>query len=253
MELKNKVALITGASRGIGRGIAEKFASQGANVALHFGRNTDAASEALHALDQRGNHHAFQHDLSKPNHVPTLVKNVLDKYGRIDILVNNAGVYQRHPVGSMKFEKWAESWMETLNVNLISAAYLCHQVAQVMLKEEAGTIINITSRGAFRGEPFHTAYGAAKSGLNSVSQSLAQELGPSNIYVYAIAPGFVETDMADPYLNGPEGQHIINQSPLKRAARPSEIAELAYFMASGKSPYLTGAIVDVNGASYLRN
>ena len=114
-------------------------------------------------------------------------------------------------------------------------------------------MINISSRGAFRGEPLSPAYGASKAGLNSMSQSLAKALGPHNIFVYVIAPGFVVTDMTTEFLEGPQGDVIRSQSPLNRAARPEEIADTALFLASGETEYLTGCIIDVNGASYLRS
>jgi len=121
-----------------------------------------------------------------------------------------------------------------------------------MLNINGGKIINITSRGAFRGEPEAPAYGASKAGQNAMSQSLAKALAPFNIYVYAVAPGWVETDMSTEFLAGPEGENILKQSPLGRIAKPEEIASAVLFLASKDADYMTGSIIDINGASYLR-
>jgi len=172
--------------------------------------------------------------------------------GQIDVLVNNAGVYEFHPVATSDFDDWQQSWEKTIRTNLLGPAHLSFHVARHMMKTGGGKIINITSRGAFRGEPDAPAYGASKAGLNAFSQSMAQALAPHNIFMYAVAPGFVETDMTDSLLAGPAGDAIRNQSPLNRVARPEEVARVALFLASEGTDYLTGCIIDVNGASYLR-
>ena len=150
------------------------------------------------------------------------------------------------------FEQWRRSWERTIFTNLMGPAHLSFQVARHMLNAGGGKIINITSRGAFRGEPNAPAYGASKAGLNAFSQSMAQALAPHNIFIYAVAPGFVETDMAASVLAGPEGDAIRAQSPLNRVARPAEVARVVLFLAGEGTDYLTGCIIDVNGASYLR-
>jgi NAD(P)-dependent dehydrogenase (short-subunit alcohol dehydrogenase family) len=131
-------------------------------------------------------------------------------------------------------------------------AHLSFHVIRHMLNAGGGKIINITSRGALRGEPNAPAYGASKAGLNAFSQSMAQAMAPHNIFIYAVAPGFVETDMAASELAGPEGDAIRAQSPLNRVARPAEVARVVLFLAGRGTDYLTGGIIDVNGASYLR-
>jgi NAD(P)-dependent dehydrogenase (short-subunit alcohol dehydrogenase family) len=173
--------------------------------------------------------------------------------GRIDVLVNNAGVYEFHPVASTTFEQWQRSWDKTISTNLLGPAHLAFHMSRHMMKCGAGKIINITSRGAFRGEPDAPAYGASKAGLNAFSQSMAKTLAPHNIFMYAVAPGFVETDMAASVLGGPEGDDIRAQSPLNRVARPEEVARVVLFLAAEGTDYLTGSIIDVNGASYLRS
>ena len=140
----------------------------------------------------------------------------------------------------------------TIDTNLLGPANLIHAVVPHMIRAGGGRIVNVSSRGAFRGEPDHAAYGASKAGLNSLSQSMAQALAPHGIYVTAVAPGFVDTDMAAPYLGGPGGDAIRAQSPLGRAADPDEIARVVVFLATPGTESATGSIVDVNGASYLR-
>ena len=169
------------------------------------------------------------------------------------MLVNNAGIYEAHPILTTGDDEWEASWRRTIAINLIGPADLIHAVAPHMVELGGGRIVNVTSRGAFRGEPDHTAYGASKAALNSLSQSAAKALAPHGICVTAVAPGFVETDMAAPYLHGPDGAAITAQSPLGRAATPEEIAHVIVFLATPGSESTTGAIVDVNGASYLRS
>jgi NAD(P)-dependent dehydrogenase (short-subunit alcohol dehydrogenase family) len=251
MEFRDKVVLVTGSSRGIGRAIAWSFARQGAAVAVHYHRNREAA-ERTHEMLAGGPHGMFSRDLSRPEEAKSLIEDVMKQFGRIDILVNNAGIYSLHPVLSAGYEEWFDQWQRTLSVNLLSPAHLMYWAAKYMARHGGGRIVNVSSRGAFRGEPDAPAYGASKAGLNALSQSLAQALAPHNVFITTVAPGFVETDMAAEFLTGPEGEKIKKQSPLGRVARPEEIARTVLFLASEESSYLTGAIVDINGASYLR-
>ena len=252
MQLKNKVVLVTGASRGIGRAVALSFAEQGALVALNYHINLEAAEKTLRELPG-GPHALFCADISLPSQVEILVKNVVERFDRLDVLVNNAGVFTAHPVQDTGYPEWLDHWQQTLNTNLLGPANLIYWAVQHMMQQGSGRIVNISSRGAFRGEPEAPAYGASKAGLNSLSQSLAQALAPHNIFITSVAPGWVETDMAEDYLSGPEGEEIRNQSPLGRVAQPEEVARIVLFLASEASIYMTGAIVDVNGASYLRS
>jgi NAD(P)-dependent dehydrogenase (short-subunit alcohol dehydrogenase family) len=250
-ELDGQVVLITGGSRGIGREVARLSSQAGASVVVQYLSNRTAASSVLAELDG-DDHLSAQADVSVAADVLSLVRKVLDRFGRIDVLVNNAGVYESHPVLSTSVEDWQASWRRTIDTNLIGPANLMHAVAPSMVEHGGGRIVNVTSRGAFRGEPDHAAYGASKAGLNSLSQSMARALAPHGIYVTAVAPGFVETDMAAPYLDGPEGDSIRSQSPMGRAATAEEVARVVVFLASPGSDPTTGTIVDVNGASYLR-
>jgi 3-oxoacyl-[acyl-carrier protein] reductase len=251
MGFDGMVVLVTGGSRGIGRAVAERFAAEGATVAVQFRVARQAADDTVAALPGAG-HLAFPADLADPGQVRSLVEGVLGRLGRIDVLVNNAGVYLEHPVLGTGYEEWQEAWRRTVDTNLIGPANLLHAVVPHMVAAGGGRIVNVSSRGAFRGEPDHPAYGASKAGLNSLGQSMARALGPHGIYVTTVAPGFVETDMAAPFLQGPAGDAIRAQSPLNRAATPEEVARVVVFLASPGAEYLTGAIVDLNGASYLR-
>src|SRR6185369_17005850 len=175
----------------------------------------------------------------------------VSEMGGLDVLVNNAGIYEDHPPAQTGFDDWLMSWRRTLDTNLIGAANAAYCAARHMMQHGGGRIVNVTSRGAFRGEPDAPAYGASKAGMNAMSQSLAKALGPHGIYVTAVAPGWVETDMATDYLVGEGGEAIKNQSPLGRVAKPEEVAYTILFLASEGAEFLTGSIVDVNGASYL--
>jgi NAD(P)-dependent dehydrogenase (short-subunit alcohol dehydrogenase family) len=251
VDFSGQVVLVTGASRGIGRAVAERFAALGGRVAVHHRANPELADDVVAGLEGDG-HIALAADLADPAAIPRLVDAVIERFGRIDVLVNNAGVYVEHRILEVGYEQWREAWREVLATNLLGVANLIHQVVPHMVAAGGGRIVNVSSRGAFRGEPDYPAYGASKAALNSLGQSLARALGPHHIYITTVAPGFVETDMAAPLLDGPEGDAIRAQSPLGRAASPEEVAHVVTFLASAGAEYATGAIVDVNGASYLR-
>jgi len=256
--MKTTVALVTGASRGIGRVIAQQLAARGVRVALHFRGNTDAAEAALHSLPGSG-HALIAADLVDPRASLQLWEGALEKFGAIDILINNAGLFVDHPPLNTDYAAWQAAWATTLGANLFAPANLSLLAIQHMAKGQIagdafgrGRIVNISSRGAFRGEPDAPAYGASKAGLNALSQSLAKAVAPQGIYVYCIAPGWVETDMATGHLAGPSGAAILEQHPLARVAKPEEVAAAAVFCALDAPAAMTGCIIDVNGASYLR-
>jgi 3-oxoacyl-[acyl-carrier protein] reductase len=249
--LQGMVALVTGASRGIGRAVAEELAARGATVVVHFRADRRAADDTLAALGP-GRHLTAQADLADPGQARALIGRVVADLGRLDVLVNNAGIYEDQPILGTSYEDWQRIWRRTLETNLLGPANLMHAVAPHMVAAGGGRIVNISSRGAFRGEPSHAAYGASKAGLNSLGQSMAQALGRHGIYVTTVAPGYVETDMAAPYLDGPGGDAIRAQSPLERVATAREVARVVVFLATPGAESTTGAIVDVNGASYLR-
>lgn len=247
-DFSGKQVLITGASQGIGRATAIAFAAAGARVAVHFNQRRDKADEVLAQLAGQG-HVAVQANLIDPAAIEAMVSAVLAQLGAIDILVNNAAANQPHPLAGIDYAGWQAAWQQVIGVNLVGAANVAYCVARHMIERRAGRIVNVSSRGAFRGEPDNPAYGASKAGLNALSQSLAQHLAPHNIYVTAVAPGFVETDRVRAKIEQPG---VRQQSPLNRVARPEEVAYTIMFLASAGAEFLTGAVVDINGASYLR-
>ena len=252
MNFQGKKVLITGASRGIGRATAIAFAEAGAQVAIHYHRQQEAAEQVRSLLAGNG-HIVVQANVADPVAVEQMVTDTLTRFGQVDILVNNAGIYFDHPLDRVNYQTWQAAWQQTINTNLIGAVNTAYCVAQHMIERRSGRIINVTSRGAFRGEPTANAYGASKAGLNAFSQSLAKHLAPYNIFVTAVAPGFVETDMARDTLDSPEGEAIRRQSPLNRVAYPEEVAHTILFLASDGAESVTGGIIDVNHASYLRS
>jgi 3-oxoacyl-[acyl-carrier protein] reductase len=251
LDLGGQVALVTGASRGIGRAVAQLLAARGAAVAVHYQRRRDAAEATLASLAGSG-HSLLAADLEREDEVAGLVPAVLARTGRLDVLVNNAAIYEAHPPLATTPEQWRAAWARTLAVDLLAPAHLCHAAASAMRAQGGGRIVNVSSRGAYRGEPDAPAYGAAKAALGALSGSLARALAPHGIYVFVVAPGWVETDMAEPYLSGSGGDEIRAQSPLGRAATAEEIARVVAFLAGPGNDYLTGCVIDANGASYLR-
>jgi len=251
-DFLNKNVLVTGSSRGLGRAIAQRFAGSGARVVIHYHKNRQAAEETLADLPG-GPHLLVQADVSDPTSVERMVDTVLSATGRIHVLVNNAGIFEEYPMLELTYEQWQEKWERTIRTNLLGPANTSFCLIQHMKKQGGGKIVNISSRGAFRGEPGEPAYGASKAGLNSLSQSMAVALAPYNVFIYVVTPGFIDTDMTAKMLSGPEGDAIRGQSPLGRVAQPEEVARTVVFLASEGTDYLTGCIVDVNGASYLRS
>lgn len=251
MNFEGKVVLVTGASRGIGRAIALEFARRGAKIAINYHSNQAAAEETRGTLPGTG-HLLVQADIADPQAVQAMVQCVVDQLGGLNILINNAAIYQDHKIAEVDYATWQHSWQQILNANLIGVANSCYCAAQHMIKFGGGRIVNVSSRGAFRGEPDAPAYGASKAGLNALSQSLAKALAPHNIFIGVVAPGWVETEMAADYLNSPNGDFIRHESPLHRVAKPEEVAYLVAFLASEGAEFATGAILDINGASYLR-
>ena len=251
MDFTNKIVLVTGASRGIGRDIARMFAERGGRIAVHYNRNQNAAQETFDTLTGSG-HIIVRADVADPVAVQKMVEQVISEMGGLDIVVNNAGIAEDHPITEVSYDEWQLRWQRTLQTNLVGAANVMYCAVQHMIPNGGGRIVNVSSRGAFRGEPTNPAYGASKAGMNAMSQSLAKALAPHNIFIMCVAPGWVETEMAAKELAGPDGDAVRNQSPLGRVAKPEEVAYTVLFLASEGAEFSTGTIVDVNGASYLR-
>lgn len=252
INLTNKTVLVTGASRGIGAAIAQMFAGAGASVIVHYNKNRNKAEETLKTLPD-GDHMLVRANIKDPDAVAGMVNEIYSADKKVDILVNNAGIYEEVDFITMNYEEWQQSWKRTIDTNLTGVSNLSFLIARKMARQGGGKIINISSRGAFRGEPTAFAYGAAKAGLNAMGQSMAKAFAPLGIGVYTIAPGWVDTDMAADGLSGRQGEDIKAQSPLNRVARPEEIARAALYCADDHNEFMTGCIIDVNGASYLRS
>ncbi len=245
-----RAVLVTGASRGIGRAVAQAFAAQGDRVAVHHRGSPELARQVLAGLPA-GGHTMVQADLADADAVRRMVDQAQADLGGLDVLVNNAGIYAWHPITEVSYQQWQDAWRETLAVNLTGAANVTWCAVQYM-KQTGGRIVNVTSRGAHRGEPQHPAYGASKAGLNSFGQSMARALAPLGIAVATVAPGYVETDMTVDELNTQRGAEIRAQSPFNRVATTEEIAAAVVYLASAEAEWASGAILDLNGASYLR-
>jgi 3-oxoacyl-[acyl-carrier protein] reductase len=240
--------LVTGGSRGIGRAIVQAFATNGHRVAIHH-RNSADLAESLRLDLPGGPHVVVSGDVADPEAAQGIVDGAAAALGGLDVLVNNAGVFEPHPITDTTYAEWQAAWQRTLAVNLIGPANLAWCALRHL--PSGGRIINVSSRGAFRGEPKQPAYGASKAGLNALGQSLAVALAPRGIAVSCVAPGYVETDMAHEYL-ATRGEEIKAQSPFKRVARPAEIAAAVLWLASPEAEWASGAVLDLNGASYLR-
>ncbi len=244
--------LVTGASRGIGRAIASAFAGQGDRVAVHYGQSRDLAREVAGSLHGSG-HVVVQADMGDADAVKAAVDEAADHLGGLDVLVNNAGVFRAHPPMETSYADWQAAWSQTLGTNLVGAANATFCAVPHLVAAGGGAVVNVSSRGAFRGEPNCPAYGASKAGMNAFGQSMALALAPHGISVATVAPGFVQTEMAREVLDGPGGDAVRNQSPLGRVALPEEVAAAVLWLASPEARFSTGAIIDVNGASYLRS
>jgi 3-oxoacyl-[acyl-carrier protein] reductase len=245
-----KAVLVTGASGGIGRRIAERFAAAGHRVAAHYGRSRDAAEQLVAGLQGDG-HVALPADLGDPDAARGLVDDAADRLGGLDVLVNNAARYVEQQVGEVGFDEWRAGWERVIGVNLLAPAWTCW--AAVRHLPHGGRIVNVSSRGAYRGEPRHPSYGASKAALNSLTQSLAVALAPRGIMVAAVAPGYVSTGMANwEDMPADERERISAQSPFGRVATADEVAEVVCWLATTGAEFVSGTVVDVNGASYLR-
>lgn len=267
MSMQSRGILVTGASRGIGAAIALEFAGAGDRIAVHHRTATDQAAAVLQALPGDG-HLLVRADIAEPDAVAAMVQEAVAGLGRIDVLVNNAALFVAepvagsrrlgHPVAETSYADWVAVWRRTTDVNLLGTANVTWCVARHMLDVDPpqgrprGRIVNVGSRGAFRGEPQVPAYGASKAGVHAMGQSMALALGAHGIAVTSVAPGFVATDMASAVLSGADGDAVRAQSPFGRVARPEEIAAAVRYLASPEAEWAAGAVVDLNGASYLR-
>ena len=244
--MKNKIALITGSSRGIGLAIAEEFLRCGLKVVLNCRESVRQMNQAANYLKNISPHVlCIQADVSSYNECEYMFNKITDTYGGIDVLVNNAGVSY---IGLLQ-QMGADEINNIINTNLTGAIYCSKFAAVDMVKRGGGTILNISSIWGGAGASCESAYSASKGGLNAFTKALAKELGPSGIRINAIACGVIETQMND-WISEEEHTALIGQIPLNRFGKPDEIAKLAYFLVSPGSSYITGQIINADGGMF---
>ena len=247
MILQGKVALVTGASRGIGQAIARAMAKEGARVAIVYNRSPEPAEKLVQEITQAGGEAiAFQADVKNFDAAQKIVDQVIEKWGQLDILVNNAGVIRDKLFVTMD----ADDWNQVIGTNLGGAFNFSRAAGVVMMRARKGKIINISSvAGAFGGTG-QVNYSASKGGINSMTRALAAELAKRNVTVNAIAPGVIETEMSQAVRNL-VGDEMNKMIPLKRVGKPEEIAALAVFLASPAADYITGQVITIDGGLSL--
>jgi 3-oxoacyl-[acyl-carrier protein] reductase len=252
VDVTGQRALVTGGSRGVGAAVSARLAAAGVTVAVHCRADT-ATAEALVAGLPGSGHIVVTGDIADPGQVQAFVGEAVAGLGGLDILVNNAGIHTDQPVAATSYADWQRDWRRVIDVNVHGTANVtwCF-VDHLRGRGDGGRIVNVGSRGAYRGEPDAPAYGASKAAVHAMAQSLAVSLAPYDIVVAAVAPGFVRTDMTDALLSGPRGDGIRAQSPFGRVAEPEDIASAVAWLALSDAQWASGAVIDLNGASYLR-
>jgi NAD(P)-dependent dehydrogenase (short-subunit alcohol dehydrogenase family) len=249
IDLTGRTVLVTGASRGIGRSLAEGLAEAGATVAAHFNHNR-ASTEAL--VEKLGHEAgAFQADLADPASCERLFNEVVGTYERLDVLVNNAGIALKMPAG-MSTDEWCEDWGRTMAVNLRAVELLSRLAIDHFQQHDGGRIINIASRAAFRGDaPEYMSYAASKGGVVSLTRSIARAFGKAGICAFVVAPGFVRTEMAQEVIDEHGEARVTSDLALDRLTEPADLTPLVVLLASGLADHATGGTFDVNAGSYV--
>jgi 3-oxoacyl-[acyl-carrier protein] reductase len=243
IDLSDKVALVTGGARGIGRAIVLRLATQGADVAFSYRGNAEAAADTAAAVEALGRRAlVVQADVKDPAAAETLVKATLDAYGKVDILVNNAGITRDDLIMRMS----EEAWRDELETNLFGAFHMTKAVTRPMLKARSGRIINITSVSGQAGQMGQANYSSAKAGLIGLTKATARELGSRSITVNAVAPGFVLTELTKDLPEALQAE-ITARTPLGRFGTTDEIADAVAFLASDEARYITGQVLAVDG------
>jgi len=251
ISLENQVAVVTGGSRGIGAATVKLFAEAGAKVVFNYRQAAGAAREVVRSCGRHApNVVALRAEVSQMADAKKLVAEAVRRFGRLDILVANAGIWNAEPA---PIEQMTErQWDEMLAINLKGVYSVIHYAVPHMIRRKSGRIIVVSSTAGQRGEAFHTHYGASKGGVISLVKGLSTELAPHGILVNCVAPGWVDTDMCTPVVrNRREHQQALRTIPLRRFARPEEIARPILFLASEMASYMTGEIVNVNGGNVL--
>ncbi len=246
-SLTNKIAIVTGSSRGIGKAIAKSFLEGGASVVINGRSEENLRTAGIEFTEYADRILAISADVSQSVNVDTLFKKTIDRFGRVDILVNNAGDYRNSLLARMDEKEW-DSVLE----NNLKSAYLCARwAARQMMKQKSGRIINISSVVALGGNPFQANYAASKAGLDGMTMALAKELAPYSVTVNSVAPGYIMTDMTKDF---PEAlvQEILKFIPLNRVGTADEVACTVRFLASAEAGYMTGQVIQVDGGRVIR-
>lgn len=243
-----RVALVTGASRGIGRAIAEALSRDGLFVLINYQRNEAAARETLDRIGGEANGQLINFDVADEAAVEAAIKQIGEQHKRLDVLVNNAAV----SVDGLLLRVKTDDWHKVLATNLSSAFYLCRAASRFLLKaKESGRIINLTSVVGETGNAGQVSYVSAKAGLIGMTRTLARELAPRGVTVNAVSPGFIATDMTQSLLAGEAGQKLLAQIPLGRIGSPEDVAAAVAFLASPQAGYITGQVLRVNGGMLI--
>ena len=246
--LEGKVALVTGGSRGIGKGISLAFARAGYDIIINYNQDARSAGRVKKAAERLGvKAVTARADVSRRGEVQRMVVRALETFGRIDVVVTNAGIWKHEPIDSRSQKRLAE----TVDINVLGVFNVINAVVPHMKKRKCGVIVTISSTAGQRGEPFHSAYAASKGAVISLTKSLAVELAPHNIRVNCVAPGWVYTDMTRAPLKSADRQKILAQIPMGRVGTADEIAGPVLFLASDLATFITGEILNVNGGAVL--
>ena len=251
IDLSGKVLLVTGGGGGIGAASVRKAVAAGGAVVLHDLREEGAPRRLADELG-RERVHLVAADLMDEAQIPRVWAKALAWRGRVDVLVNNAGIYEPADVGD-PFDAWARSWSRTLAVNLVAPGHFCREAIRTFREAGGGIIVNIASRAAFRGDdPDYMHYAASKAGVVAMTRTIARGFGRDNITAFAIAPGFVRTDLNRTFFERFGVEAAARDIPLGAVAEPEDIANVVVFLASGLARHATGTTIDINGASYVR-
>jgi 3-oxoacyl-[acyl-carrier protein] reductase len=248
LDLSEKVVLVTGGSRGIGREAAIRLAGAGATVAVNYCRSEAAAQDVAREIGEKA--FAVGADVARPEEVEAMIDTVAERCGRIDVLVNNAATFDLNPFDGGDYDAWQRGWRRTFDLNIFGAANAAFLAMRVMRRQGGGKIINVASRAAFRGETEFADYGASKAALVNLTISIARGCAKDNIISSCVAPGFIATEMAQSEIEA-HYEEIVSQIPLRRVGSVGDVAGVIVFLASPLADYLNGTIVDVNGGSWF--
>lgn len=250
IDLTDKTILLTGASDGIGKGVADYLMQMGAKLAVHYNNNRNAAEELV--LKHQNGSKAFQADLSVEKEVFQLFESVESHFGKIDVIILNAGIFLAH-ASTSKTEDWLKVWKKTIAINLDAVGLLTKLGLDHFLAKGEGRFVYIGSRATFRGETEeYLAYAASKGGLTSLARSVARSFGKQNIKSFIVSPGFTRTQMAESFIASHGEERVLNEIALNELTKPEDLAPLIALMCSGGMDHATGATIDVNAGSHIR-